>query len=48
MVPYNQVYGQYTDAAGQALDDSYIPLGMKGYIRNYFGALEPDSVIGDQ
>lgn len=42
LVPYNQVYSQYTDAAGQALDDSYIPLGMKGYIRHYFGALEPE------
>jgi len=41
LVPYNQIYGQYADAAGQALDDSYIPLGMKGYIRQYFGALEP-------
>ena len=41
MVPYNQVYGQYADAAGQALEESYIPLGMKGYIRHYFGALEP-------
>ncbi|MEM7344231.1 MAG: hypothetical protein AAF485_08300 [Chloroflexota bacterium] len=43
LVPYNQVYGEYADEAGQALEDSYIPLGMKGYIRNYFGALEPDS-----
>ncbi len=42
LVPYNEVYGQYTDAAGQALEDSYIPLGMKGYVRQYFGALEPE------
>lgn len=41
LVPYNEVYGQYVDSAGQALDSSYIPLGMKGYIRQYFGALEP-------
>lgn len=41
-VPYNQVYGQYADAAGEALDETYIPLGMKEYIRNYFGALEPE------
>jgi hypothetical protein len=41
LVPYDQVYGEYTDAASQALDESYIPLGMKGYIRHYFGALEP-------
>lgn len=42
-VPYNQVYGRYNDAASQALEDSYIPLGMKGYVRQYFGALEPGS-----
>lgn len=41
-VPYNQVYGQYNEAASRALDDSYIPLGMKSYVRNYFGALEPE------
>lgn len=42
LVPYNQVYGQYSEAAGQALHDSYIPLGLKGYIRQYFGTLEPE------
>lgn len=42
LVPYNEVYGQYADAAGEALDDTYIPLGMKEYVRNYFGALEPE------
>ena len=42
-VPYNQVYGQYADAAGEALEDTYIPLGMKEVVRNYFGALEPGS-----
>ncbi|MFQ5613820.1 MAG: hypothetical protein ACE5H9_17000 [Anaerolineae bacterium] len=42
LVPYDQVYGQYADEAGQALDSSYIPLGMKRYIRQYFGALEPE------
>jgi septal ring factor EnvC (AmiA/AmiB activator) len=42
-VPYNQVYSEYNDAASQALDESYIPLGMKGYVRQYFGALEPEN-----
>ncbi len=42
LVPYDQVYGEYAEAAGQAVDESYIPLGMKGYIRQYFGALEPE------
>ncbi len=41
LVPYNQVYGRYADAAGEALNDTYIPLGMKDFVRNYFGALEP-------
>ena len=41
LVPYDQVYGQYADAASEALADTYIPLGMKTYIRNYFGQLEP-------
>ena len=41
-VPYNQLYSEYNDAASQALDESYIPLGMKGYVRQYFGALEPE------
>lgn len=40
-VPYNQVYGQYSEAASEALEDTYIPLGMKEYVRDYFGALEP-------
>lgn len=40
-VPYNQVFGDYRDAAHEALADDYIPLGMKGYIRDYFSSLEP-------
>ncbi|MCZ7669711.1 MAG: hypothetical protein M5U34_22320 [Chloroflexi bacterium] len=40
-VPYNQVFGDYRNAASEALADDYIPLGMKGYIRDYFSSLEP-------
>lgn len=40
-VPYTEVYQQYADQAGAALDNDYIPLGMKDYVRQYFGALEP-------
>jgi hypothetical protein len=40
-VPYDQVFGDYRDAASEALADDYIPLGMKGYIRDYFSSLEP-------
>lgn len=40
-VPYADVYGNYRDAANQALDQGYIPLGMRGFIRDYFSSLEP-------
>lgn len=40
-VPYTEVYQQYAEQAGMALDSDYIPLGMKDYVRQYFGALEP-------
>ena len=40
-VPYTEVLGQYREAAYDALDDDYIPLGMKRYIRDYFSSLEP-------
>lgn len=42
IVPYNEVYSEYNEAANDALDNNYIPLGMKGYVREYFGALEPE------
>jgi len=41
LVPYNQVFGDYRNAAFQALEDEYIPLGLKGYVRDYFSYLEP-------
>ena len=40
-VPYNQVFGDYRDAAYEALADDHIPLGLKGYVRDYFSSLEP-------
>ncbi|MBK9050851.1 MAG: hypothetical protein IPL78_08035 [Chloroflexi bacterium] len=40
-VPYDQVYGDYRNAANEALSSDYIPLGYKGYIRDYFSSLEP-------
>ncbi|HZB95828.1 MAG TPA: hypothetical protein VE268_07700, partial [Herpetosiphonaceae bacterium] len=42
LVPYEQVYGQYRDAAGEALDQSAIPPHLKGYVRDYFSQLSPD------
>ncbi len=41
LVPYDRVYGDYRDAAARALEHSYIPIGLKEYVRGYFGALEP-------
>ena len=40
-VPYTQVFGDYRNAAYEALSDDHIPLGMKGYVRDYFSSLEP-------
>lgn len=40
-VPYREVYAEYADQAHTALDRSYIPLGMKQYVRDYFSSLEP-------
>jgi hypothetical protein len=40
-VPYQEVFGQYQDQAATALENEHIPLGMRDYIRQYFGALEP-------
>ena len=40
-VPYREVYAEYAAQAGAALEGSYIPLGMKQYVRDYFSSLEP-------
>lgn len=41
LVPYDQVFGDYRDAAFDALDDGYVPLGLRSFIRDYFSLLEP-------
>ena len=41
VVPYTQVFGDYRNAANQALAGDYIPLGLKGFVRDYFASLEP-------
>ena len=41
IVPYDQVFGDYRNAAYEALAEDYIPLGLKGFIRDYFASLEP-------
>lgn len=41
LVPYEQVYSEYANTAYEALEEDYVPLGMKSYIRDYFTSLEP-------
>lgn len=40
-VSYREVYADYAAQAGAALEGSYIPLGLKQYVRDYFSSLEP-------
>lgn len=41
LVPYYEVYQEYIDAANQTMEKSYIPPGLKDYVRDYFSQLEP-------
>ena len=41
LVPYDQVYTDYQAQAASALENSYIPRGMKDYVRAYFSSLDP-------
>ena len=45
-VPYSSVFGSYANAASQALENGYVPLGLRDLIRSYFSSLEPSSVSG--
>jgi hypothetical protein len=38
-VPYQQVVGQYTNSAHQALDRAALPPSLQGYVRRYFDTL---------
>jgi hypothetical protein len=40
-VPYNEVFSDYSEAANRALDQDYIPLGLRDVVRDYFSSLEP-------
>ncbi|MEL7433356.1 MAG: hypothetical protein AAFN11_05360 [Chloroflexota bacterium] len=40
-VPYNQVFSSYAEAASSALDNGYVPLGVRDVVRDYFTSLEP-------
>jgi hypothetical protein len=39
LVPYQQVIQSYQDAANLALNQSYIPSGLKDYVKGYFESL---------
>ncbi len=41
VVPYENVYGEYKEQAGTALDSDYIPQGYKDLVRDYFNQIEP-------
>jgi hypothetical protein len=41
LVPYDEVYYTYLDAANQAMESSYIPPGLQELVREYFTLLEP-------
>jgi len=41
LVPYDEVYTEYREQATSALENSYIPRGLKEYVRTYFSSLEP-------
>lgn len=43
VVPYDQVFSSYADAASRALDSDYIPLGLRDVIRDYFTSLDPQA-----
>ena len=41
LVPYEEVYSDYRRAAYIALEEEYIPLGLREYVKDYFTSLEP-------
>jgi hypothetical protein len=41
VVPYNQVFGSYQQSANDALENSYVPMGMEDVVRDYFTSIEP-------
>lgn len=41
LVPYNEVFSDYSDAVSRELARDYIPLGLRDIVRDYFASLEP-------
>jgi len=42
MVPYEQIFPTYAQAASEALERGYIPPHLKYFVRDYFSSLEPE------
>jgi hypothetical protein len=42
IVPYNQVFTTYQNAANRAIDVGFVPPSRRDIVRNYFTSLEPD------
>jgi hypothetical protein len=42
VVPYNEVYSDYADAASQALESGHVPLNLRSVVRDYFSSLDPE------
>lgn len=40
-VPYNQIFSTYADSANSALENGYVPLGVRDVVRDYFTSIEP-------
>lgn len=40
-VPYNQIFTDYADVANSALENGYVPLGVRDVVRDYFISIEP-------
>lgn len=41
-IPYNEVFNIYQNNASSALEQRYIPLGLRDVVRDYFSAITPD------
>ena len=41
-VNYSQVYTRYQERAVQSLENSYIPVGLKDLVKDYFSSLSPE------
>jgi hypothetical protein len=41
LIPYDQVFYNYLNAANQAIDQNYIPASLEDYVRLYFSSLAP-------